>query len=274
MELRVPIFQPVYRNVHGDELSDQNHLLMDGYLDERGYTNRRPGLSSFLDLGLGANNAVSGLFWWSQKGYAIAVSAGNIYKVEFTAGVASKTDLTGDALTSGQPVTFATDGTYVFIAADGRVVYTNGTASTAYLADADAPTTVSHVAYLDGYILANKVNSNTCYFSQVNDSLDWPALSFFSAAGDPDYVDALEVLNREILLLGPETMEVWENDGETPFSRVPGGFIQRGCIAPASIARIEDSLSGLIVSATLSALLAGSVGSKEFPLLTTKKSLR
>jgi hypothetical protein len=50
------------------------------------------------------------------------------------------------------------------------------------------------------------------------------------------------VYNREIYLFGQRSIEVWENDGTTPFSRIPGGFIQSGCSAPSAVIEDENSL--------------------------------
>lgn len=233
--LPVPIFNPVYRNIAEEQLSDESSLLVDGYLNERGGTVGRPGLESWLDIGLGSNATIQGLYWWPHKGCVIAVASGNIFKITFSNGAPTKTDLTGDTLSSTATPVFDTDGTYCFIAAGGRVVYTNGTASTAYLADGDAPTSVSHLAYLDDYLLVNNANTNQVHFSSVSDSLSWAASDFFSAAGNADYVTAFHVFNREMYLFGPITTEIWENDGTSPFARVPGGFIQIGTIAPDSI---------------------------------------
>lgn len=240
--LPLPLFGKLNQNVDGMELSDKSAELRDGYVDQEGFTRKRPGLQYLTDLGAGTNQRVEGFYWWAEKGYAIAVAGGNVYKMTYSAGTATVTDLTGDALSANVPVTFATDGTYVFIAGDGRVVYSDGSTNTAYLADADAPTSVSHVAFVDGYLLVNSLGTNQWAFSEVNDSLSWDAADVFSAAGDGDDVAAVKVLNREIFLFGPKSFEIWENDGTSPFARIPGGFREWGCVAPNSIVDIDDGL--------------------------------
>lgn len=236
----VPLFGPVHKSVDGIELSDHNAELTDGYMDELGFSHKRPGLSSFVDLG--SNGYVDGLYWWPHKEYVIAVSLGKAYKITYSDPTVTATDLSSSTLSANIPVSFATDGTYVFMAADGKIAYTNGTASVAFLADADAPTSVTHVAYLDGYILANNRDTNKFYWSDVNDSLNWTASSFASAAGNADYITALHVMNREVFLFGPSSLEVWENNGSDPFARVPGGFHEVGTIAPHSVARHNSAL--------------------------------
>lgn len=240
--VKVPIFEGVYKGANGIELRDEQAELMDGYLGELLQTVKRPGLASLITLDTGTN-AVNGISWWDEKSMAVAVANGRVYKIVRSGASSSPsfttTDLTGTALTVAQ-TTFATDGTYLFMASGGRIGYTNGTATTALIADADAPTTATHVAWLDGYILANNLN-NRFYWSDVNNSLSWSSINFASAEGASDSITALHVWDREIYLFGRRSLEIWENDGSTPFSRISGGFKQSGCEAPYSIVRTRSA---------------------------------
>lgn len=246
--VKIPLGTKTYRNVHGEELADLGYDLIDGYIDELGYCRRRPGLQQLVDINSAVGSTdkpINGFFWWPQGDAAIAYANGNLIKLEYDtgSGVVTTTDLTSDALNTNATVISCTDGTYVYAANGGKIVYTDGTAtSSTYIADVDCPTAVSHVAYLDSYILCNSVGTNKFYFSDVGNGLSWTATSFFSAASNPDYITALHVLNREIFLFGKQTVEIWENDGESPFSRIPGGTINSGLIAPYSVIQTEDSL--------------------------------
>jgi hypothetical protein len=228
----------MYRNVDGVELSDLAHRVVDGFVDEQGYIRRRPGLESWHDYALGGNSPVSGLFWWSQQQAVVCVVGGLVYIITRPSGVITATLITAsDTMRIGVPTIFATDGTYVFTASGGRLGYSNGTANLSYVdrVDSDCPTSVSHVAYLDTYILVNNVGTNQFFWSDVGDSLTWNALNFASASGDADPITALHVVDRQIFLFGPRSLEIWENDGTTPFIRVPGGYFPVGCDAPYSV---------------------------------------
>lgn len=231
--VKVPIFNSVYRGVDGIELNDKSFQLYDGYLDEAGGTIRRPGLSSFVDLG--TNRPVDGVFWWPQKSKLLAVSNGKIFSVSPSGSGGAATDLTGAPLLAGNKVSFTTDGTYCFMANGGKIVYTDGTTATQYIADADAPTQVTHLGYIDGYIMANSVGTQKFYYSDVNNSLSWSALSFASVGGNSDNLLGFKIVNREIFFFGSISAEIWENDGSTPFARIPGGFFELGCAAPNSL---------------------------------------
>jgi hypothetical protein len=109
------------------------------------------------------------------------------------------------------------------------------------MADGDAPTDVSHVAALDGYLLANDVGSGKIMFSDLLNLTNWQALSFFTAESKPDDVVAIDEGFREIIALGRETVEFWINDGQTPFSRIPGSSQPFGTEAPYSLALVGST---------------------------------
>lgn len=232
----VPIFKPVYTGVDNVEISDGNFSLTDGYRSDLGATLGRPGSSSVATINASSTRPVSGVFWWSEQNQVVVVSDGRIVTLTHSNGVVTGIERATTRLFDPEiPPTFATDGERCFIAAGGPLVYIGATGSPVRLGDPDAPIDVTHVVYIDGYILCNDRNTNRFYFSNVNSSLSWNALDFASAAGSPDVITAIHVYNREVYLFGRRSVEIWENDGQTPFSRVPGGFIESGCSAPYSI---------------------------------------
>lgn len=232
--VEIPLTKTVFKGINGIELTDEASDFMDGFIDAQGGNVGKPGVQELHDFNY-AGFRVDGLYWWNTSNMLIIIVGGSAYKGTKAGGVYTFTQITTDYLVSGNRVIFATDGTYVFSASGGRITYTNGAVGAAFLADADAPTTATHVAWIDGYLLANNGN-NKFYFSNVNNSLVWDALDFASAAGDADNLTALHVKNKEIYLFGPNSFEIWENDGVTPFARTSGGLFRIGCIAPYSVA--------------------------------------
>ena len=104
------------------------------------------------------------------------------------------------------------------------------------------PTSCGSIAYLDSYCLVNNIGSNRFNFSNVGDVYTWSASDLASAAGYEDNLTRLVVLNRRIYLFGRQSIEIWENDGVTPFSRVSGGFIEGGTVAPFSVVVANQSV--------------------------------
>jgi hypothetical protein len=130
-----------------------------------------------------------------------------------------------------------------FDAANVTEVYTDNTLysveTTKYLADADAPTSVSHVAWLDDYFLANDIGSARFWWSDGGDPTSWGALSYATAEGHSDLLQALHVAWLEVTLFGRDSLETFYNDGESPFSRISGGVLEQGCLAPYSIVNAD-----------------------------------
>ena len=248
-----PLFTPVYRNVYGVELTDQGREHIDCYVDELGFINKRPGLVQKVDFGLGVNKPVEGLFWFPHKGFALGVCDNKVYKITESSGT-----LTGSSITTNGPGTsytptftvgvdanLATPTTFGIIAAGGAMIQGNGTGSTitnfATIGDAQAPTTVSHVDFIDNYLLAT-TGKGYFQFSDLSDPLSWSASSIATAMRNPDTIRALKVYNRQIFLFGDVTTEIWENDGTSPFAPNPGGYLNTGIIAAYSVVTSEEGI--------------------------------
>jgi hypothetical protein len=99
------------------------------------------------------------------------------------------------------------------------------------------------VGYLDGYFLFTRPLTDQFYLFQSGNP-PYDALDTASAEGAPDKLVALAILHREVWLLGTTTMEVWYNAGtaDFPFARMQGGVIDTGCLAPHSVAIMNEQL--------------------------------
>lgn len=227
-----------YRNVDGIVLNDDSETLLNGIIDKKGGMRARPGLR-YIVSPTGSAAVIHGAYWWSKQNYALVVASGAVYKITKSGSTYSAT-LLGSGLNPTNQVSFASDGDNVYMANGGSIYYTSGTTLTV-MADTDAPTVCTQVIYIDGYLIANN-DSNTWKFSDVNNLTSWSALNIASAAGNADFVTVVKNLNRDIFFLGAESLEIWQNNGQTPFERIPGGYLDTGCIAPFSVITTELSL--------------------------------
>lgn len=221
-KIKIPFKGKLYQNVDEIELNEFTPLLIDGWVDEFGFTHKRPGLVQLVDLGTSA--PVDGVFWDDVFGCLYAVSNGKIFKVTDKEGTNS--DITGDALLAGSRPSFVQTGTYAVFANGSKMVYYDNSDNTAFIPGAVAPDEVTHLAFLDGYLIANHINDSKFYFAA--DILSWNALDFATAESKPDFIRAIGVAWNELLLAGNQSMEFWQDDGVSPFSRLSGALVERG----------------------------------------------
>lgn len=96
----------------------------------------------------------------------------------------------------------------------------------------------------DGYGIVNDPKSYSFYQSKQLDLSSWPTLQFGQASGDPDNIVALAQIRRELFVIKQLRTEVWNNVGSQNFvfAREQGPYDQAGCVAPASVAKIDETI--------------------------------
>lgn len=241
LPLPIQIYKP------GDESQLPSQIgarLVNGYIDEFGHIRKRPGLTEIADL---AGTKVNGLYWWDKNANVIAVVSGNIYRITSVNG--NNSDVTGDQLGTTEIVSFAEgDGTALartLAMANGGeiVVYTNtGTADNlTSTGSGTPPSTVSHVAFLDGYLLATDIATDgRVQFSSPLNIMDWSDTDIFTAETKQSAIQFLDTRWDEITIFGKEGVDVYYNNGSTPFSKLAGAYSDRGTIAKNSVQMINS----------------------------------
>lgn len=239
----VPLkFGPLYQNDDEAALIDGSTVAMHDsfFIVNNGSRtwHRRPGMRQHVNLGTA--KPVDGLFWWDKKQCTIAVSDGRVFVISDNNGTVS--EITGDRLGRMRRPSFATDGDTLLIANGGRIVFTDGTTATAYIASENAPVNCSFVAWIDTYFIASFDGTDKYGYSSVGNNPDtWAALDFEVSMSSPDNTVAMKVDNGEILLFGSESVEVHYNDGVSPFARNDAATMNHGCIAPYSAMKVKGA---------------------------------
>ena len=245
--IKIPFNTPPNQNTDSILLNAESETLYDGYIvtyvDQEGLerfaTVKRPGLAYAFQIG--TLSPSQGQYWWKNKKVLISVSDGSIHKVTDSTG--TRVDLTNDALLETGRPTFATNGTHLVMANGGKIIYTDGTTTTAYITDGDAPTLVTHVAFYDQWLLAFQVGTATVHFCDfVSAPTAWNALDVFTAEESPDYLVAMYVHEGKIVFLGESSVEIWFNDGVTPFSKLQGASQSVGTMSPHGNAIVQKSI--------------------------------
>jgi len=213
-------------------------------------TRRRPGLVAFADTGNGAVG--DGLFYWDAMDCVIAVSGGEVFKVS-SAGVC--TQLTG-TIPNGT-ATFSDGQTiagvpWLYIASNG-LRYTTDAATLTTPTDANAPL-ATHVGWINGRFVANEPGTNRFDFTDTDPTSGDMENDYWSATDNPltaeargDKLTALFTAWQEIYVWGTEGLEIWQDDGATPFSPIQGAFSEVGIEGPYAYGKIDNTIFALCV---------------------------
>jgi len=201
---------------------------------EAGFLMRCPGLRLLATVGTGP---IRGL--WVTNGVAYVVSGSQFYSLStsYTATLLGTVSGTG-------PVSIADNGTQIFIACNPlSYIYNVSTLVFAQITDVDFPGAGS-VGYLDGYFVFNEPGTQKFWVTSLLDGTSVDPLDFASAEGYPDDVVALIVDHREIFLFGNTSVEVWYDAGtpDFPLARIQGAFMEVGCEAAYSVAKLDNSV--------------------------------
>jgi hypothetical protein len=201
---------------------------------EAGFLMRCPGLRLLATVGTGP---IRGM--WVTDGVAYVVSGSEFYSLStsYTATLLGPVSGTG-------PVSMADNGTQIFIACNPlSYIYNISTAVFAQITDVDFPGAGS-VGYLDGYFVFNEPGTQKFWVTSLLDGTSVDPLDFASAEGYPDDVVALIVDHREIFLFGNTSVEVWYDAGtpDFPLARIQGAFMEVGCEAAYSVAKLDNSV--------------------------------
>jgi hypothetical protein len=167
---------------------------------------------------------------------SVVVSGATVYRVNSDWTTSSLGTISNDSL----PVTLANNGVNVLIASAGSLysVTTAGTSST-YIQPCGSIDT------MDGYFIGSEPATNNFYWSDLF-STTFDGVNTESAIGQQDHIVRLIVDHREVWLFGASTIEVWylsgTNLGDPSFTRISGAYIEMGCAAPSSVAKLANTI--------------------------------
>lgn len=195
----------------------------------------RPGLSLVTDLG---GEAVRGLFTvlTLTQERCFAVSGTSLWEINYDLSSTYIGALTGMAVGSNCKVYMSCNGNSQLLIQDPMAAYvyelTTNTLTNVYTSDYPNGTTLD---YADGYFIISGKDGRV-HFSALNDGFSWPGFNFFTPTFKPDKVKAIVAFREEIYCFGDETIEVYINDGTTPFVRQSRTSMYFGLTARDSIA--------------------------------------
>lgn len=204
----------------------------EGNSDEVGAFYGTPGLIALT----GASGAVRGLR--VAGGMLYGVVGSTCYRVSpgYTA-----TNL-GTLPNYSGPVSIIDNGSQVAFA------HQNGWHWIAYGGTAIAPVVNSPnnsiMTEMDNYVIFTTDSFGQFGITALADLSSIDPLDVASAEGAPDNLVSVLADHREVWLFGENTTEIWSDTGAQffPFERSPGGFIEQGCAAMFSPAKLDNSV--------------------------------
>lgn len=100
------------------------------------------------------------------------------------------------------------------------------------------------MAVMDNYGAFIEPNSGRWFICDLSDFTVYDSLDFATAEGNPDNLLSIESNNRQFVLLGEESIELWDNTGASgfPFERNPNGYVECGCGAPYATVSIDNTV--------------------------------
>jgi hypothetical protein len=196
------------------------------------------GLESFIN---GLAGTPQGGFDSTATGKKLIVAGGVVQEIDNGYVVAT---YTGGTLNSSNPAIFTETENFIYLATGDNVTQIDTSTQTiTNITAAGSPQTgVTHVAFIDGYILANGLSAagipGDVYYS-LDDGVTW---GFFNNEKLPDGTTAVITGWEEIYGFGPRSVEVSYNDGVTPFGVLDGAFMQYGLLAAYSAIVADNTL--------------------------------
>ena len=198
----------------------------------------RPALSLFAEFG---DEPIRGML---AKGTLLyVVHRGTLWEVNNAGAKTSRGSL---STTSGR-VEMAynrhANGQVMIVDGTAGYIYTESTTTLAVITDVDYIDAATTVSYHDGYFIVESPNTARFYISAIDDGTSWDSTDFATAEKSPDPLSRVVDNGTEILLMGTESVEMWNNTGDAdfPYTRVTGGVIELGLAAKWSVARFAES---------------------------------
>jgi hypothetical protein len=189
-----------------------------------------PGLQAFFT----GTGSVRGMRVAGGALFAVIGSA--LYRIR---GANSSTNL--GLIPGVLPVSMTDNGSQIAVAHELGWEWVDLTGS-AVASVAGAPTG-SIVTTQDNYVLFTD-GGGKFGITALGDLSSIAALDVATAEGLPDDLVGIISDHREVWLPGAESIEIWTDTGAAffPFERAPGGFIEQGCAAGLSLAKLDNSV--------------------------------
>ncbi len=195
---------------------------------------RSPGIPQFSTVGSKPSRGAT-----AMSGVYYTVSGTTLYSVD---AFGAKTTL--GTVTGTVRVVMAHNGDKLCIVVPGgsAFVFIASTSTFSQITDPDYVTSDT-VRFKDGYYIFTATSGTTWFVSALNDPTSIDALDFGSAELSPDRIVGVHTNYDEVLILGSETIERFQNVGGSgfPWVRISGASYEKGVHSKYSTIQWEGS---------------------------------
>lgn len=192
------------------------------------------GLTNFATCGSGPIRG--GHFF---GGTAYFVSGGTLYSVSSTGASAA---LGGNVSGSG-PVVMMDNGTQLLIINGASGYVWSATTGFQLVSDPNFHPSTSGT-FFDNVFVLTQDGTNQFFLSASLDGTTYPALAFAAAEVTSAFIKAVVNQQESLLLFSADHIETWFDAGNPiqPFQPILGATIERGCAAPLSTVKEDNSV--------------------------------
>lgn len=201
-----------------------------------------PTPGSVLFASVGTSAPIRGLHAWNERLYA--VSSSGFYEISASGAVTTRGTFASSVSATAR-VTMEHNNKQLLLvdgSSKGHIYRPSATALQMITTSGFSGGKIAN--YLDGYFILTVPGTQDIQISGIQDGFDWNPLDFATAEGAPDNIVSSIVNHRELWTFGENTTEVFYNSGDAtfPFERIQGAFIEVGCAAPYSVAKMDNSV--------------------------------
>lgn len=215
--------------------------LINGYLEAKPQGSKAPtaihgtpGLKLWALLVPGPVNAGPVRGMHAMGDYLYVVAGNSLYRLD---DLGTSTPI--GVISGIRPVHMADNGTQLVIVSDFDIYYATITTFGTLSVNNCIGVTVH-----DGYAIFAQRGTQRFFISDPLDVTVFNALEYADANAIPDINAGIVNLNRETWVFQERSIQIYYNSGavDFPFTRIPSGIIERGCIATNSIAAFHGSV--------------------------------
>jgi hypothetical protein len=220
--------------------------IINGFAEQRGPDAKAPlsvlphdGVSTFVDTGSGP---CRGFIFLEDLDALYSIHSSSAYKVTYDRDTDTATATRIGTVPGIDPVQLSRNqnaSPQIAVRANGgtQIIWSD---SLQYILDADYPSDVVTVDYVNGYTLAGQ-SDRTWYISGINDTLTWDALDFATFQQRAGKLLRIIENSGEVVGLCSTWMEFWRDTGNADFPFQPIGFRTRGIKASGAVCNTDNT---------------------------------